>query len=272
MRQINSILGVALITLFAVPAASAATLAFDAASHSAYADGWQNGDNGGSGFQPWQLLSGADPGQLNPIYMMDPHFVDIGSLTANTLSPPSFGLTTDSDPTRRVEAIRDFSTPLKVGQSFEVEIDGSALEGPNGIGNMFQLIGSDGAVRHEVATAAGSFGDNWFATDLLGSTNSQLGAEEAIRYQLRLTGPDRFNLSVSSLSSGFGFATINASLTGTPGTEITGLRFATFGTGSSVDGARELFFNNLRVTGVPEPSSTLALSWLCMLGMVRRRR
>ena len=153
-----------------------------------------------------------------------------------------------------------------------MEIDGSALEGPNGIGNMFQLIGADGLVRHEIATAAGMFGDNWFGTAASGSTNSLLDAEDALRYRFHLIDPDRFNIDLVSLTSGLGFGSFNGTLAGTPGTEITGIRFATFGTGSSADGARELFFNNLRVTGVPEPSSTLALSWLYLLGSVRRRR
>ena len=59
-------IAVASVMTIAASTASAATLAFDNAGQAAYSDGWQNGDNGGSGFQPWQLLSGADPHQLNP--------------------------------------------------------------------------------------------------------------------------------------------------------------------------------------------------------------
>lgn len=37
--------------------ASAANLAFDSASDSVYDDGWQSGDNGGSGFGAWKFLT-----------------------------------------------------------------------------------------------------------------------------------------------------------------------------------------------------------------------
>lgn len=246
--------------------------ATDNASNSPYADGWDNGDNGGTGFEMWALSSTADTNELNAIYGNDPHFIDgvgVGPLPGNLLGPPAFGLTNSNELDDLVAAARLFDLPLEVGQSLYVEIDGSALEGDLGIGNLVELIGTDGATRFEVGTANGEFGNNWSYN----ASDTLVAAEDMFTLMFTLKANDRFDLSMTD-SGGSGFGVFNGQLSGTAGAAINQVRFSTFGTGSSSDGAREMFINNLRITGntIPEPASGLLLSMVGIIGMATRRR
>ena len=116
--------------LLALPTltASAAQIASDNASQPAYADGWQAGDNGGSGFGPWTITSTA--GGLTAI----------GSSTANgDMQPPTGDI--DSAGGRawaisgvpqnnRLFAIRPLTGALAVGQLLSFDVDG-VCGGPN---------------------------------------------------------------------------------------------------------------------------------------------
>ncbi len=248
---------VLLATALVQPASAFASTAHDDASQSAYADGWDDGDNGGVGFGPWSLLFDGDSSALNPIYSEDPHFIDgvnVGPLGANLLGAPAFGLTTDNSVATSVEATRAFAEPIKVGQTFRVDIDSSGLEGSPRIGNLFELIGTDGIPRYSLRTSLGSADDGWTQN----GTPIVIDAGETLRVSITLISPDTFSGSVVSTSQNVGTFTLDSSLIGTPGVAIGSLRFLSSGTGSSPDGARELFFNNLELTRadvIPEPMS-----------------
>ncbi len=248
---------VLLATVLVQPAAARASTAHDDASQSAYADGWDDGDNGGVGFGPWSLSFDGDSSALNPIYADDPHFIDgvgVGPLGANLLGAPAFGLTTDNSVATSVEATRAFAEPIKVGQRFSVDIDSSGLEGSPRIGNLFELIGTDGIPRYSLRTSLGSANNQWTQN----GTPIVIDAGETLRVSITLTSPDTFSGSVDSSSQNVGTFTLNSPLVGTPGVAIGSLRFLSSGTGSSPDGARELFFDNLELTRadvIPEPMS-----------------
>src|SRR5262245_44035219 len=63
-----------------------AVVAFDDASQPAYSNGWQAGDNGGTGFNAWTFsYSGSTNGLLYP-----PQFIDTApALTGNSLGAPA---------------------------------------------------------------------------------------------------------------------------------------------------------------------------------------
>lgn len=256
-----------------LPGLALASAAHDDASSSAYADGWDDGDNGGVGFGPWALSFDGDAGVLHPIYNADPHFIDgvgVGPLGANQLGSPSFGLTTDGSTGSSVEASRSFLEPWKVGQRFSVEVDGSALEGDARIGNLFELVGADGIARYSLRTNLGSADDHWIANGF----DTEIPAGEAFRLSLTLTGTDSYSGSVHALGGGVGLFAFNAPLIGTAGQAVTGLRVRSFGTGSSADGARELFFDNLSLSrvDVPEPSGVLLALGSLAPALARRSR
>lgn len=269
----QTLLALAATLALAAPATVVASAAHDDASSLAYADGWDDGDNGGVGFGPWNLSFDGDASSLNPIYNSDPHFIDgvgVGPLGANLLGSPSFGLTTDSSTGASVEASRSFLEPWKVGQQFSLEIDGSALEGGARIGNLFELVGADGIARYSLRTSLGSADDHWVVNGL----DTEIPAADAFRLSLTLTGTDTYSGTLTPFAGGFGLFSFNAPFGGTVGEPITGFRMRAFGTGSSADGARELFFDNLGLTrvNVPEPMSATLAALTCGVGFAARRR
>ncbi len=225
----------------------AVTLAADDASQQAYADGWQSGDNGGSGFGPWALeYSGLVPGLFHA-----PHFIDRAPLSGNSLGAPAFGLTTGdrdffSDTS---EAQRAFSAPLGIGQTFSMDIDGSALDPAAtkfSSGNTVQLFGADGQERFGLYTNNRFLGDNWIVTD---DVSTGIPAATAFHMDFTLATADTYNLTLSPIGGGAPlFTRTGAALTGTAGTGINRLRISNYGTGSSLDGVTELFFDNFVVT------------------------
>jgi prepilin-type N-terminal cleavage/methylation domain-containing protein/prepilin-type processing-associated H-X9-DG protein len=138
-------------------------LAFDGADPNdpAYADGWDEGDNGGFGFLPW---TGGMYG--NPVA------IDAGVEPDNDLGTPAFQLGTGGF---GYWAIRPFANPMQAGQSFKIDLDPFAFpSGPSANGEFQSLIrlaagGSENAnTRFALYTYAYfengtvSFGvDNW---------------------------------------------------------------------------------------------------------------
>ncbi len=96
------------------PDAAAVTNAEDNAGNAVYTNGWDSADNGGTGFAPWTLNAFGAAG----------HFVNEGK----------WGMWSH-ETTNMAEAIRPFSSPLAVGQTFEVFMqNGWIWEGGGSIG------------------------------------------------------------------------------------------------------------------------------------------
>lgn len=223
------------------------TIVFDDASHTAYADGWQTGDNGGTGFGAWSLAySGVSSGLFH-----NPQFITRLPLSGNLLGTPAFGLTTsDRDSySDTSEARRNFNAPIGIGDTLSVDLDGSALESggrPYTSGNTFQLFGSDGQERFGLYTSS-RFNDNNWATNR--GVNTGVASGSAFRVEFTLVSADTYNLAILPVGGGNPiFSRTGAALTGTANTDIMRLRFSTYGTGSSANGTKELFFGRLIVS------------------------
>jgi hypothetical protein len=233
-----------------VPAnlASAITIASDNAGNPAYADGWQAADNGGAGFGPWVFSFSGDGGGL----FHAPQFIDNGPLPANSLGAPAFALTTGDRPffTDTSEAQRTIAAPIGVGQSFSADADGSALNQaavPFTIGNTFDFIGSDGSERFSLFTNNGYHNDNWTAT---GDADTGIPAGSAFHIEFTLVTANTYDLVLSPLAGGTPlFTQTGVPLAGTSGIGIDHFRITAYGTGSSTNGSKELFFDNLAITG-----------------------
>jgi hypothetical protein len=232
--------------------APAVTIAADDASQSAYADGWQSGDNGGSGFGPWALdYSGLLPGLFHA-----PQFIDRLPLSGNSLGAPAFGLTTGNRDlfSDTSEARRSFSAPLGIGQTVSVDIDGSALDPAArkfSSGNTFQLFGTNGQERFGLYTNNGFLGDNWVVT---GDINTGIPAAASFHMDFTLATANTYNLSLLPIGGGSPlFVQTGRVLTGITNTGINSLRISAYSTGSSALGDKELFFDNLMITapGLP---------------------
>lgn len=251
---INVSIGVLLAAIasivFAPDAASAAIVASDNASNSAYSDGWQTGDNGGTGFGPWAL---SYSGNSLP---SPPQFIDRAPLASNSLGAPSFALTTgdQNNAFETSEALRSFLIPFGVGQTLSANVDGSALSNAPSytIGNTFDLLTANAKERFSLFTNNDYHSNRWTAT---GDLDTGIAAGASFHIEFTLTGPNTYNLVLSPVNGGAALATqTGATLAGPAGASITTLRIRDYGTGSSVStagsarGSKEYFFDDLMIT------------------------
>jgi hypothetical protein len=227
--------------------ASAITVASDDASQAPYTNGWQAGDNGGIGFGAWTFgFSG-----IRSDLLYEPQFVDRGPLPGDHLGAPTFALTTGarSSQSDTSEVARALTSQLAIGQTFSVDIDGSVLDTsgtPFRMGNTFQLFGSDGQERFGLFTSSQYHGNNWTAT---GDANTGIPAANAFHVAFTLATANTYNLVLTPFGGGSAlFSQTAAPLDGTAGSSILSFRLSDYGTGSSADGSRELYFDNLLIT------------------------
>jgi hypothetical protein len=149
------------------------------------------------------------------------------------------------------EARRTFNAPIRVGQTFSADIDGSVLD-PTApafsIGNTFDLYGSNGTERFSLFTNNQYHNDHWTST---GDSDTGLPAASSFHIDFTLVTDDAYNLVLAPLGGGDPlFTQTNAPLSGARGAGIDSMRITAYGTGSSTDGSKEIFFNNLRVSGL----------------------
>jgi hypothetical protein len=271
MRTSNvMLLAVVCTAILLVNSKSVQAAADDNAGNAPYADGWDDGDNGGTGFGPWTSAFSGDPAGL---VHSGPKFIDNGPLAGNSLGAPAFALTTSARPFffDTSEVGRTLTTPLKVGQTFSVEVDGSALD-PNApgfsIGNTVQLLNAAGEERFGVFTNNQFNNDNWTAT---GSVDTGVAAGAAFLVELTLVTADTYDMTMRPIGGGAPlFSQTGNALSGTAGSAIDRIRISAYGTGSSADGSKELFFDNLAV--VPEPSGLVLTALATIVGAVAVRR
>jgi hypothetical protein len=232
-----------------LPCTYGAVLAFDDASQPAYSNGWQAGDNGGTGFGPWTLTySGNTNGLLYP-----PQFIDTAPpLPGNSLGAPAFALTTGdrNNQFETSEVRRTFVTPIAGGQTFSADVNGSALD-PGApaftIGNTFDLLGTNGSERFSLFTNNEYHGGRWTAT---GDADTGIAPGSPFHIDFTLLTANTYNLVLSPVGGGTPFFTQSeAPLAGTAGVAINRIRISDYGTGSSSDGSRELFFDNFAISG-----------------------
>jgi hypothetical protein len=224
------------------------TLAIDDASQPAYADGWQAGDNGGTGFGSWAFAySGSGAGLVHPA-----QFIDTGPLPGDSLGAPTFSLSTEDNRNafETSEVQRGFVSPIGIGQTFSSDVNGSALD-PSApaysIGNTFDLLGTNGSYRFSLFTNNQYHSDHWTAT---GDADTGVPAGNAFHAAFKLVTTNSYDLVLSPIGGGTSYFTqTGAPLAGTAGVAINRLRITDYGTGSSADGSKELFFDNLLLIG-----------------------
>ena len=183
----------------------------------------------------------------------DPQFIDNGPLAGNSLGAPAFGLTTSDRPifTDTSEVRRTLETALAVGQTFSADVDGSMLD-PMAIGfttgNTFDLYGSDNKERFSLFTNNQYHNDHWTAT---GDADTGIPAGNSFHFDFTLVTANTYDLVLLPLGGGPPlFTQTGAPLVGTTDVGIDTIRISAYGTGSSADGSKEIFFNNLTVTGL----------------------
>jgi hypothetical protein len=231
---------------------SIAALAFDAASDSAYDDGWQPLDNGGTGFGPWTFVSSSDPNQ-GGFFIGD---------SSNNGTPPSghintggesFGLYANSFTT--TYAARAFSNgPLQVGETFSIAMDNGTVQGGASVG--FFLDTNFNPFDAGFPLIFRSTGGTYSAVDSAGVRPTGIPTtEDGLRVAVTLTSPTTYSLAIN------GAPTLTGTFGGTNPMITSLILFnGNAGAGPSADA----FFNSLSV--VPEPGA-LVLPIMTLLGL-----
>lgn len=126
--------GANVITVYGTNAGSSVvTNASDVGSNAAYNDGWQNGDNGGTGFGPWRLVNTSGDSGQNGQFMASNVAVNIGT--------PAWGLYANNG--NVANARRPLPAAMAVGQTLRVRMDNGFLNNGAGTGVALQNAASN---------------------------------------------------------------------------------------------------------------------------------
>ncbi|MBU0678506.1 MAG: hypothetical protein KJ626_10350 [Verrucomicrobia bacterium] len=237
---------VSVVFLIAAGSAQAATEAYDAASDAVYNDGWQNSDNGGSGWGgSWSFQFVGSYGTF------------IGSSTNNgdgdtnsdgdiDESDESWGLYANTG--GRVFAVRPFGGSLSTGQTVHISLDNGNIDSGSEVGVrlLYQLDAS--ANKWEFSFTGG--GTNYVFTDtsvLFSSRNSSIPfSDEGIELAFTLVGPSNYSLAVTTLENDQ-LKIYNGTLGNT--NAIVGLAFFNDDAGTGAD--KDAFFNSIGISNAP---------------------
>ncbi len=259
MTKMSWLFGLGMI-LAGSAAVYAANLASDNAADAAYSDGWQTGDNGGTGFGAWTLTTV----DTNP----DRNGFFIGSSAGNGLAPSgnidtsgkSWGLYANQLIDQNnfsigfASASRAFTGgELSIGQTLLLRMDngfiGSTFRGTGAVGfslNRFSFFFPGGGNEYRIG-----YGDPNDTTGLLG-TGVPFTAG-GLDLAFTRTGADTYTLQITP--GGEATTTINGTMPDTGGLLNSILLFnKTAGTGAESDA----FFNSMAI--VPEPSGALLVA------------
>jgi hypothetical protein len=230
---------------------TARPVAYDDASNSAYASGFANGSNAGTGFNAWQLT---------PAVSGDTAGFFIGDSTANGcyndgvgICPPcgpginvfgtAFGIYANSGAT--ADAKRQFTAGGMIpGQSFSLDFDNGCLDGA-GTKAGFALQNSTGENRFELFFNAGD--SVYRIHDASGpSVATSVGfTQRGLHIEFTLTGPNTYTVSVTRMVDGV-VATHTGTLAGTANSAVDRADF--YYVNSSTGGStRDVFFDRLEL-------------------------
>ena len=244
-----------------IPQVCSAQFAADYATHSAYADGWQTGDNGGYGFNPW-ALSGSSA-TMNS----SSSFNQLGM--AWTLYNPT--------PADLITATRGLASPLQIGQ-----VISTVFDNPSAIGYWRGFtVGllSSGTERVSVwqfgigwntptpPYAGGNNLGRWQAGDGHMTPLTAADTSAGVQLDIGLAGPNSYSLTMTPLGNP-SLAFTETGLLANSG-DINEIKFTFYNFASDPLAATDFYISSMTI--VPEPS-TLALLGLGGLLFLRRRK
>lgn len=133
-------------------ASHGALMASDNAGNTAYNDGWQNGDNGGSGFGAWTFSNTSGDGSQNGAFRSS---ATGGNQTGSQVSSGGSSWALYANSGQTANATRSFNGgALAVGQQLSLKMDNGWINNGNSVG--FSLLNSSGANRFEFYFAGGN--------------------------------------------------------------------------------------------------------------------
>ncbi len=281
MKTVRSLLALIVATLISTNASNAAIIATDTASDTSgvYDNGWQTGDNGGTGFGAWTLQNG--------------HSFFISSSTVNADGSDNGtvgGVASDGDintPDRPLDedginnawgfkdnggsaadALRNFNAALQIGDTFRIDMDNGYIDTGATVGFGLQNSTS-GQNKFEFFFVGGN--STYTYVDEGGSHSSTIGyTDEGLTIEFTLTGADSY--SATFTTRGGAVQTVSGDLGGaTDGEDVD--RFRGFIVQNNTADSHILFFNSMEIDSldaVPEP--TIALLLVAGGGLIYSRR
>ena len=257
-----------------------AQIASDNASDPVYADGWQAGDNGGTGFEPWNFDTDFKPPDEGPQHRMDglppatpSMFNALGTAWTlyNTSGPPGGDV---------ARAGRGFE-PLEVGQTIRLRFDNpterrffrgyfirfNSRNGETGGGsicyggsacttgtsptpklgvNVFEYVtdGQWGVADQDPMPTDPEDPSKFTFTTLFDMDTAAMGAQ----LDLKLTGPDMYELTFTPLGNPTA-AYVQSGLLQTPGEPIDWLEFTFFNTATDPLLDSDFFIRSIEIIG-----------------------
>jgi hypothetical protein len=236
--------------------ASAATVYTDTAASSAYSDGWQNGDNGGSGFGAWTITASGGSGGFAGAFIGNPNDAGITGMGTQAFglyaNPASSGAS--------VTASRNFFRPLIPGDVFSLQW-GINWDGGN------TTFGNKGIKLFAGATEVVNVLNGGNASIFVNGTNTgfSYGTTPMI-WSFTLTSPTNLQVQANDRDGNGSYST-NIALS----SSITS--FSLYAQDMASGNNRQPYYNNLSFTAIPEPGAMVPLAALLGGGcLVRRRR
>jgi hypothetical protein len=251
------------LTLLAITAATssapAAIVATDDASQAAYSDGWQVGDNGGSGYLAWSSIGRENGSGFGGGFISTNNgAVNIGSGGNNA----AFGVFGNS--TGVGSAVRPLTSALPIGYTLSIDMDNQSIDTGGTVG--FSLRNAAGNNLAEYYFVGGQSDYTVNAADQNGPTqiDTTLGfTSGGMRLSFRLTSANSFSLSIDQFANGVGVdKTIAANLISNADQAISNIRLF------NANGGPDVFFNNIVLSVVPEaPGLALGGGIIAILGI-----
>ncbi len=258
---------IAILGLLVIPNICSASLAgTDNASATAYSDGWATGDNGfitGSGaFGAWTLTPSNPIGGFAGVFIGDSRNLASGLTGADiNSSGVSFGMYANGNQPVQLDALRSFSSPLSVGQTFSIDLAVNYRNGIKGIdlrndgtnATIFNFnVANDDYVVQNAATGNGSIGNSYSSNTAFNLSFTQTSAT-AGTWQITRSGG------------------VSDSDTGTYTGLAASFKLYVGNTGGGAES--DLYANNLSLSAVPETNQVIALALVSLLcGTVCWRR
>lgn len=262
MKKYAGIL-VAMFAMIVVPGRTdAASPANDNAANAAYDDGWQSGDNGGSGWGGGWSLSTASPPDVNKAGQF------VGSSQGNGFGDGNIDTAGRSwgeyaNSSYIATATRPFSGSLGIGQTFSIDIDNGFIDNGSSVGFTLTGFGDPGATDQFSFFFRG--GDSsykfsvgrfiWYAETDTGVPFTSAG----LHLEYTLTGATSFTLAVTP--AGGSTTVLNGNMV--INSPLDHVELYNYNAGGNA--SNDAFFNSLAI--IPEPSTALlvilgAISWV----------
>lgn len=259
-----------------ISAAHAVIVASDNSGDAAYSDPfpqWDTGDNGGYGFGAWALSPDPNTGNAGFFTASATQNGSFPSGGAIDVGGDSWGLYGNNGNTAVAYRGFDFGV-LGIGSTFSIGMDNGYVDGGSFVGFVLRSGNDTGnkntGQRFEFAFQGGSANYLIFTNSAQPAIDTGVGyTDGGLQLDLTLLSMDTFSLRIITLATS---ATnyVNGTFGGTAGSGIGSVALYNQYAGSGQN--YDLFFNNMEVNAVPEPSVLGLLLLGTGVWLVRRRR